>query len=92
MIIPYIEDVHRLRNKKNKKVKNNTFTKYKSVKVDLLFYDQLTKKNKASYLKDILIQKQAKQRLFSRNVIKNFKTINVAKNSNYEKFAIKTVK
>ena len=92
MIIPYIEDVHRLRNKKNKKVKNNTFTKYKSVKVDLLFYDQLTKKNKASYLKDILIQKQAKQRLFSRNVIKNFKTINVTKNSNYEKFAIKTVK
>ena len=42
----------------------------------MLFYDQLTKKNKAFYLKDILIQKQAKERLFSRNVIKNYKTIN----------------
>ena len=76
MIIPYIEDVQRLRNIKNKEKRKNTFEKYKSVKVDLLFYDQLTKKNKACYLKDILIQKQAKERLFSRNVIKNYKTIN----------------
>ena len=76
MIIPYIEDVHRLRNIKDKKTRKNTFEKYKSVKVDLLFYDQLTKKNKAYYLNDILIQKQAKERLFARNVIKNSKTIN----------------
>ena len=76
MIIPYIEDVHRLKNIKDKKTRKNTFEKYKSVKVDLLFYDQLTKKNKAYYLNDILIQKQAKERLFSRNVIKDSKTIN----------------
>ena len=79
MMIPYIKDVSRIKKIKNKKVKNKTFGKYKSVKVDLLFYDQLTKKNQAYYLRDILIQKQAKERLFSRNVIKNYRSINVGK-------------
>ena len=81
-MIPYIENVHHSRNKKNKKSRMKTLEVNKNAKVDLLFYDQITKKNKAYYLKDIIIQNQIKKRLFSRNVIKPYKTISIKKSNN----------
>ena len=82
LMIPYIENVHHSRNKKNKKSRMKTLEVNKNAKVDLLFYDQITKKNKAYYLKDIIKQNQIKKRLFSRNVIKPYKTISIKKSNN----------
>ena len=45
-MIPCIENSHNSRNKKSKK---KTIEANKDSKVDLLFYDQLTKKNKGYY-------------------------------------------
>ena len=77
LMIPCIENSHNSRNKKSKK---KTIEANKDSKVDLLFYDQLTKKNKGYYLKDIILQNQIKQRILSRNKIKQYKTISIEKN------------
>jgi hypothetical protein len=82
LMIPNIKNFQYSKNYNNKKKKNKTMDKNKQqkpIKVDLLFYDQLTKKNKASYLKDIIIERQIKQRIISRNLMKNFMTINIEK-------------
>ena len=84
MLIPNIKNSHYSKNYNNKRKKYKTLEKYKNeqrkpIKVDLLFYDQLTKKNKASYLKDIILERQIKQRIISRNLMKYFKTINIEK-------------
>ena len=82
LMIPNIKNFQYSKNYNNKKKKYKTIDKNKQqkpIKVDLLFYDQLTKKNKSSYLKDIIIERQIKQRIISRNLMKNFRTINIEK-------------
>ena len=81
-MIPNIKNFQYSKNYNNKKKRYKTIEKNKQqkpIKVDLLFYDRLTKKNKASYLKDIIIERQIKQRIISRNLMKNFRTINIEK-------------
>jgi hypothetical protein len=82
LMIPNIKNFQYSKNYNNKKKKYKTIDENKQqkpIKVDLLFYDQLTKKNKSSYLKDIIIERQIKQRIISRNLMKNFRTINIEK-------------
>ena len=84
MLIPNIEKAQFAGNFKNRKTNYKSLEKSndiqpKPIKVDLLFYDQITKKNKANYLKDLILEKQIKQRIISRNVKKNYMTISVEK-------------
>ena len=66
--------------KRKEQIRNKTLdSNIKPIKVDLLFYDKITEKNKF-FIKDIILQNQIKQRIISRNVLKNFKTINIDKN------------
>ena len=86
MIMTHIKTMPNSRNYQNKIIQFKTFEKKKDekikpIKVDLLFYDQLTKENKANYLKDIILERQIKQRILSRNVKKLYRTINIDKSN-----------
>lgn len=82
MIMPKIKRDKSSGNHKTKKIKyrtieNNNENRIGPIKVDLLFYDQLTKKNNFIYFKDIILKNKANQRILSRNVKKIYKTINI---------------
>ena len=57
------------------KLKKGLTDDTRPIKVDLLFYDQLIKKNKASYFKDIIFKNENRQKIISRNDKKLYKTI-----------------
>ena len=75
MLIPEIEKVFKMKYLQYKKIKNRNNKKQKEVniipiKVDLLMYENIIKKDNDFNLKETMIQQQIRRRILSRNVKK----------------------